>query len=38
MVKFSASVIAEGAVEHWLMRIQDMMIKSLYDVSKQALK
>ena len=38
VIKFSASVIAEGPVEHWLMKIQEMMIKSLYDDSKQALK
>ena len=37
-VKFSASVFSEGPVEHWLMRIQEMMIQSLYDISKQALK
>lgn len=38
VVKFSASVFAEGPVEHWLMKIQEMMIKSLYDLAKQALK
>jgi hypothetical protein len=37
-VRFSASVFAEGPVENWLMRIQEMMVKSLYDVAKQALK
>ena len=37
-VKFSASVISEGPVEHWLMKIQEMMIQSLYDQGKQALK
>ena len=37
-VKFSASVFSEGPVEHWLMKIQEMMIQSLYDVAKQALK
>lgn len=36
-MKFTASVIAEGAVEHWLMKIQEMMIKSLFDNSKQSL-
>lgn len=25
-------------MENWLMRIQDMMVKSLYDIAKQALK
>jgi len=38
VVRFSASVFAEGPVENWLMRIQEMMVKSLYDVAKQALK
>lgn len=38
IVRFSASVFAEGPVENWLMRIQEMMVKSLYDVAKQALK
>jgi len=38
IVRFSASVFAEGPVEHWLMKIQEMMIKSLYDQAKQALK
>ena len=37
-VKFSASVFTEGPVEIWLMKIQEMMIKSLYDAAKQALK
>ena len=37
-VKFSASVFSEGPVEHWLMKIQEMMVTSLYDVAKQALK
>ena len=37
-VKFSASVFSEGPVEHWLMKIQEMMIQSLYDTAKQALK
>ena len=37
-VRFTASVMAEGAVEHWLMKIQEMMVKSLYDCSKQSLK
>jgi dynein heavy chain len=38
VIKFSASVMAEGPVEHWLMKIQEMMIKSLYDSAKQCLK
>ena len=38
VVKFSASVFSEGPVENWLMKIQQMMIKSLYDIAKQALK
>lgn len=37
-VKFSASVFAEGNVEHWMFRIQDMMIKSLYDITKDGLQ
>ncbi len=37
-VKFSASLFSEGPVEHWLMKIQEMMITSLFDLSKQALK
>lgn len=28
--------MAEGPVEHWLLKIQNMMIKSLYDVTKKA--
>jgi dynein heavy chain len=36
-VRFSQSVFAEGAVEHWLFRIQEMMIKSLYDLTKDSL-
>jgi len=35
-VKYSASVFAEGNVEHWLFRVQEMMIKSLYDNTKAA--
>jgi len=35
-VNFSESVMAEGAVEHWLSNIQDMMIKSLYDLCKES--
>jgi len=30
--------MAEGPVEHWLMKIQEMMVKSLYDLAKQCLK
>ena len=37
-VKFSASVFTEGPVQIWLMKIQEMMVKSLYDTAKQALK
>ena len=37
-VKFSASVFTEGPVELWLMKIQEMMVKSLFDTAKQALK
>jgi hypothetical protein len=37
-VKFSSSVFTEGPVEIWLMKIQEMMVKSLYDQAKQALK
>lgn len=36
VVPFSNIVMAEGAVEHWLLRIQNMMIKSLYDITKKA--
>lgn len=35
-VMFSDKVLAEGPVEHWLTSIQDMMVRSLYDISKQA--
>lgn len=28
--------MAEGPVEHWLLKIQNMMIKSLYDFTKKA--
>lgn len=31
-------MFSEGPVENWLMRIQEMMIQSLYDLAKQALK
>ena len=37
-IKFSYSVMAEGVVEQWLMRIQEMMIKYLYDYTKDAFK
>lgn len=30
-VTFSESVFAEGNVEFWLMSIEKMMVKSLYD-------
>lgn len=29
--------MAEGPVEHWLLKIQNMMIKSLYDITKRSL-
>lgn len=35
-VPFFASVFAEGAVEHWLFRIQEMMVKSLHSITKKA--
>lgn len=36
-VTFSESVFAEGNVEFWLMNIERMMVKSLYDTTKKAL-
>ncbi len=36
IIPFSKSVFSEGAVEHWLMRIQEMMILSLYDLTKKS--
>ena len=36
LIPFSSSVMAEGPVEFWLLKIQNMMIKSLYDFSKKA--
>lgn len=35
-VTFSESVFAEGNVEFWLMNIEKMMVKSLYDITKDA--
>ncbi len=35
-VAFSESVFAEGNVEFWLMNIEKMMVKSLYDQTKLA--
>lgn len=35
-VKFSESVFAEGNVEFWLLNIEKMMVKTLYDITKQA--
>ena len=35
-VPFSKSVMAEGAVEFWLFNIQEMMIQTLYDITKKA--
>lgn len=36
-VPFSESVFAEGNVEFWLMNIEKMMVKTLYDITKRAL-
>lgn len=36
LVPFTNIVMAEGPVEHWLLKIQNMMIKSLYDITKKA--
>lgn len=36
-VAFSESVFAEGNVEFWLMNIENIMVKSLYDITKQAM-
>jgi len=36
-VEFSESVFAEGNVEFWLMNIEKMMVKSLYDTTKRSL-
>ena len=36
-VVFSESVYAEGNVEFWLMNIERMMVKSLYDITKLAM-
>ena len=33
-VPFSEDVFAEGKVEHWLLNIEKMMIKTLYDTTK----
>lgn len=33
IVPFSKSVMAEGNVEHWLFRIQEMMVQTLYDIT-----
>jgi len=35
-VPFSKSVMAEGPVEHWLFNIQEMMVTTLYDITKKA--
>lgn len=37
-VKFSEMVKATGLVEGWLKKIEDMMVKSLYDNTKNSLK
>ena len=36
-VEFSNAVACAGPVEHWLLEMQKMMKKTLYDLSKQAL-
>lgn len=36
-VAFSESVFAEGPVEFWLLNIEKMMVKSLYDITKRSL-
>ena len=36
-VQFTDSVFAEGPVEHWLSKIEAMMIQTLYDRTKMAL-
>ncbi len=35
-VQFSASVFSEGNVEDWLTRIQNMMVNTLYDITKKS--
>ena len=37
-IEFSDSVYAQGAVEHWLTKIEFMMTQSLYDLTKNAWK
>ena len=37
-VKFSQSVIAEGNVEFWMLKIESMMRKTIYDVTKKSLQ
>jgi len=37
-VPFSESVFATGNVEYWLLNIEKMMVKSLYDSTKKAWK
>jgi len=36
-IMLSGPVFAEGPVEHWLFRIQEMMVQTLYDVTKKSL-
>lgn len=36
LISFSQTVVAEGPVEHWLLKLQNMMVKSLYDLTKKA--
>lgn len=38
VVEFSEPVIAQGAVEFWLTKIEKMMIKTLYDKQKLSLE
>ena len=38
VVSFSETVLAEGNVEFWLSNIEKMMRKSLYDITKEAIK
>ena len=37
-VPFSDSVFARGPVEDWLNKIEDMMRKTLYDITKKSLE
>ena len=35
--QFSESVYAEGNVEFWLLNIEKMMVKTLYDLTKRSM-